>query len=179
MKHLSQLSLKVNARCNLHRRLAGTKRGVHFDVVRTKTVFATCSEAYRTILNQKQGEEYCGELEKNYKVVKVLQAGRQLFELENSGAALSGVVFATEYTESSRALLHLKHEDQATPPDIDQTMHGWKRGTFNKTLEPTLFPANSHVAPDSPDVHVLVPRCLVQYSEGTKRDWIVLMSTLE
>ena len=40
--------------------------------------------------------------------MKVLQAGRQLFELNNSSAALAGVVFATEYTESSRALLHLE-----------------------------------------------------------------------
>ena len=43
------------------------------------------------------------------KVENVLQAGRQqLLELENSGAALAGVVFSTEYTESSRALLHLE-----------------------------------------------------------------------
>ena len=36
-KHLSQLSMKVNARCNLLRRLAGTKWGAHFDVLQTST----------------------------------------------------------------------------------------------------------------------------------------------
>ena len=36
-KHLSQLSLKVNARCNSLRRLAGTKWGAHFDVLQTST----------------------------------------------------------------------------------------------------------------------------------------------
>ena len=98
--------MKVNARCNLLRRLAGTKCGAHFDVLQTTTAFATCSVAYSTILNQKQGEEYCGSVVGNWKktkVVKVLQAGRQVLELENSGAALAGVVFAIEYTESSRA----------------------------------------------------------------------------
>ena len=65
-KHLSQLSMKVNARCNLHRRLAGTKWGAHFAVLRTKTGFATCSVACRTILNQKQGEEYCGSVVGNW-----------------------------------------------------------------------------------------------------------------
>ena len=42
------------------------------------------------------------------KAVKVLQAGRQLLELDNSDAALAGVVFSTECTESSRSLLHLE-----------------------------------------------------------------------
>ena len=36
-KHLAQLSMKVNARCNLLRRLAGTKCGAHFDVLQTST----------------------------------------------------------------------------------------------------------------------------------------------
>ena len=36
-KHLAQLSMKVNARCNLLRRLAGTKWGAHFDVLQTST----------------------------------------------------------------------------------------------------------------------------------------------
>ena len=36
-KHLSQLSMKVNARCNLLRRLAGTKWGAHFYVLQTST----------------------------------------------------------------------------------------------------------------------------------------------
>ena len=36
-KHLSQLSMKVNARCNLLRRLAGTKWGAQFDVLQTST----------------------------------------------------------------------------------------------------------------------------------------------
>ena len=36
-KHLSQLSMKVNARCNLLRRLAGTTWGAHFDVLQTST----------------------------------------------------------------------------------------------------------------------------------------------
>ena len=36
-KHLSQLSVKVNAPCNLLRRLAGTKWGAHFDVLQTST----------------------------------------------------------------------------------------------------------------------------------------------
>ena len=40
--HLSQLSIKVNARCNLHRRLAGTTWGAHFYVLQTSTTgFAT------------------------------------------------------------------------------------------------------------------------------------------
>ena len=34
-KHLSQLSMKVNARCNLLRPLADTKWGAHFDVLQT------------------------------------------------------------------------------------------------------------------------------------------------
>ena len=42
------------------------------------------------------------------KVVNMLQAGRQLLKLENSDAALVGVVFSTENTESSRALVHLE-----------------------------------------------------------------------
>ena len=71
-----------------------------------------------------------------------------------------------------------KHDDQATPPGIDQTLHGWKRGAINKTLEPTLLLTNTSVAPDPPDVRVLVPCCLVQCSEGAKVDWIVLMNTL-
>ena len=63
MQHLSQLSMKVNARCNLHRRLAETKWGARFDVPQTSTTgFATCSVAYRTILNQTQGEEDCGSV---------------------------------------------------------------------------------------------------------------------
>ena len=36
-KHLSQLSMKVNARCNLLRGLAGTKWGAHFDILQTST----------------------------------------------------------------------------------------------------------------------------------------------
>ena len=36
-KHLAQLSMKVNARCNLLRRLAGTKWGAHFGVLQTST----------------------------------------------------------------------------------------------------------------------------------------------
>ena len=36
-KHLSQLSKKVNAWCNLHRRFASTKWGAHFDVLQTST----------------------------------------------------------------------------------------------------------------------------------------------
>ena len=36
-KPLSQISMKVNARCNLLRRLAGTKWGAHFDVLQTST----------------------------------------------------------------------------------------------------------------------------------------------
>ena len=36
-KHLSQLSMEVNARCNLLRGLAGTKWGAHFDVLQTST----------------------------------------------------------------------------------------------------------------------------------------------
>ena len=36
-KHLAQLSMKVIARCNLLRRLAGTKWGAHFDVLQTST----------------------------------------------------------------------------------------------------------------------------------------------
>ena len=72
-----------------------------------------------------------------------------------------------------------KHDDKAKPPDIDQTLDGWKRGAINKTLEPTLLPTNTSVAPDPPDVHVLVSCCLVQYSEGAMVDWIVLMSTLK
>ena len=36
-KHLSQISMKVNTRCNLLRRLAGTKWGAHFDVLQTST----------------------------------------------------------------------------------------------------------------------------------------------
>ena len=36
-KHLSQLSMKVNALCNLLRRLAGTKWGANFDVLQTST----------------------------------------------------------------------------------------------------------------------------------------------
>ena len=35
--HLSMLSTKVNARCNLLRRLTGTKWGAHFDVLQTST----------------------------------------------------------------------------------------------------------------------------------------------
>ena len=41
------------------------------------------------------------------------------------------------------------HADEANPPDIDPTMHGWKRDTINKTLTPTLLPANTPAAPDS------------------------------
>ena len=69
-----------------------------------------------------------------------------------------------------------KHDDDATPPNIQQTMHGWTRGAINKTLEPTLLPANKSVAPDPPDV--LVPCCLVQCSDGVKVDLIVLVNTL-
>ena len=49
---------------------------------------------YRTILNQRQGEEDGGSVVGigKTKVVKVLQAGRQLLELDNSRAALAGVV---------------------------------------------------------------------------------------
>ena len=36
-KHLSQLSMKVSARCNSLRRLAGTEWGAHFDVLQTST----------------------------------------------------------------------------------------------------------------------------------------------
>ena len=72
-----------------------------------------------------------------------------------------------------------KHDDEAKPTDIDPTMHGWKRDAINKTLEQTLPPANRCVVPGPPDVHVLVPCYLVQYSEGAKVDWIVLMSTLK
>ena len=36
-KHISQLSMKVNARCNLLRRLVGKKCGAHFDVLQTST----------------------------------------------------------------------------------------------------------------------------------------------
>ena len=44
-----------------------------------------------------------------------------------------------------------KHADDANPPDIDPTMHqhGLKRDVINKTLTPTLLPANTHSAPDS------------------------------
>ena len=42
-----------------------------------------------------------------------------------------------------------KHADKANPPDIEPPMHGWKRDTINKTLTPTLLPANTPVAPDS------------------------------
>ena len=44
-KHLSQLSMKVNARCNLLRRLAGTKLGAHFDVLQTSTTALAFSRA--------------------------------------------------------------------------------------------------------------------------------------
>ena len=37
-KHLSQLPKKVNVRCNLLRRLAGTTWGAHFDVLQKSTV---------------------------------------------------------------------------------------------------------------------------------------------
>ena len=42
-----------------------------------------------------------------------------------------------------------KHADEANPPDIDPTMHGWNRYAINKTGTPTLFPANTPAAPDS------------------------------
>ena len=31
-----------------------------------------------------------------------------------------------------------KHADEANPPDIDPTMHVWKRDAINKTMTPTL-----------------------------------------
>ena len=100
-----------------------------------------------------------------------------------SATRLKSLPPTTEYFQPNvlRAHMHCciwKHEDQATPHDIDQTMHGWKRGAINKTLEATLLPANTSVAPDPPDVHVLVPCCLVQFSEDAKVDWFVLLSTL-
>ena len=68
MKHLPQLSMKVNARCNLHRRLAETKWEGHFDVLQTSTPgLTTCSVAYRTIVNQTQGEEDCDSVLGNWK----------------------------------------------------------------------------------------------------------------
>ena len=42
-----------------------------------------------------------------------------------------------------------KHADEANPPDIDPTMHGWKRDVINKTLTPRILPANTPAAPDS------------------------------
>ena len=42
-----------------------------------------------------------------------------------------------------------KHANEANPPDIDPTMHGWKRDDINKTLQPTQLPANTPAAPDS------------------------------
>ena len=48
-------------------RLAGTKLGVHFHVPQTSTTgFATCSVAYWSILNQKQGEEDSGSVVGNW-----------------------------------------------------------------------------------------------------------------
>ncbi len=44
-KHLFQLSMKVNARCNLLRGLAGTKWGAHFDVLQTSTTALAFSPA--------------------------------------------------------------------------------------------------------------------------------------
>ena len=45
-KHLSQLSMKVNAWCNFLRRLAGTKWGAHFDVLHTSTSLAFAPAEY-------------------------------------------------------------------------------------------------------------------------------------
>ena len=42
-----------------------------------------------------------------------------------------------------------KHANKANPPDIDPTMHGWKRDDINRTLQPTQLPANTPAAPDS------------------------------
>ena len=75
-----------------------------------------------------------------------------------------------------RAQMHCciwKHDDQATPPDIDKPCMGGR-----EVLSIQLPPANTPVGSDPPDVHVLVPCCHVHYSEGAKVDWIVLMSTL-
>ena len=44
-KHLSQLSMKANARCNLLRRLSGTKWGKHFYVLQTSTTALTFAPA--------------------------------------------------------------------------------------------------------------------------------------
>ena len=56
-----------------------------------------------------------------------------------------------------------KHDDEANPTDIDPTMDGWKSDAINKTLQSTLLLAKRCVAPNPPDVHVLVRCCLVQY----------------
>ena len=84
-----------------------------------------------------------------------------------SATKLKSLPSTTEYFQPNvlRAHVHCciwKHDDEATPPNIQQTMHGWNRGAINKTLEPTLLPANTSVAPNPPDVHVIVPCCLVQ-----------------
>ena len=100
-----------------------------------------------------------------------------------SATRLKSLPPATEYFQPNVLKGHMhcciwKHDDEATPPNIQQTMHGWNRGAINKTLEQTLLTVNTSVTPDQPDVRVIVPCCLVQWCGGAKVDWIVLVNTL-
>ena len=66
-----------------------------------------------------------------------------------------------------------KYADEATPPDIDPTMHGRKKDAINTTLTQILLPANTPASPVGilqlisvvvkvlPDVHVLAPCSLL------------------
>ena len=75
-----------------------------------------------------------------------------------------------------------KHGEEANPPDIDPTMHGWKRDAINKTMTPTLLRIASCnwlsvVVKVPPGVPALAPCCHVQSDVGVQVDWTVRMST--
>ena len=85
----------MHCTCNLHRRLAGTRWGAHCDVLQTSTTgFATCSWRIEQSSIKRKEKKTVAQLWGigKTKAVKVLQADRQVLELENSGAALAGVV---------------------------------------------------------------------------------------
>ena len=77
-----------------------------------------------------------------------------------------------------------KHGEEANPPDIDPTMHGWKR-----ELMPSPKPWHqryyelascnwlSVVVKVPPGVHALAPCCHVLSDVGVQVDWTVRMST--
>ena len=91
-KHLYQLSIKVNARCNLLRRLAGTKWGAHFDVLQTSTTALAFAPA-----------EYCSPVWcRSSGVASHSGAHRQYLVWGPSLAMLSQIiVWCSEYYECS------------------------------------------------------------------------------